>query len=131
MENTQCPYCFGEIRATAKICFHCCERLYHSREEIIIGAILEQVKFVVDSQISKPSVSACGAFCYAKHSHDNVRLQECLDECKLASALSAIAAKLQKELILTFADIVWGGGDIDPLPFENLVRERFSRLPKP
>lgn len=128
MKFTECPFCKEEIKEKAKICKHCHETVYRSREELIMDTIMERLQFVVRAApITKPSVSACGALCYSKLSSDNVLLNECLDECKLASALAIIAEKLQRELVLSFAEIVWGGGDIDPLPLEKLVRDRFSK----
>jgi hypothetical protein len=125
MKSAQCPYCKEEIKADAMICKHCHERLYWSREELVMAAISERIR------IAAGSVSACGALCYAKFASNKVRLNECLDNCKAAEATAAVAERLQRELIVTFADIVWGGGDIDPVPFEKSVRERFSRFSKP
>ena len=53
-------------------------------------------------------------------------LQECLDDCKAAKLIAIVAERLKRELDFTIEDIIWGGGDIDPLPFEKAVRERFS-----
>jgi len=37
-----------------------------------------------------------------------------------------------EELCLSFIEIVWKyGGDIDPLPFEQEIRERFSQPGQP
>ena len=131
MKSTQCPKCKEEIKADAMICKHCHERLSWSREEVVMAAITERIQIVAGTLFTIPEVSACGAFCHAHFAGNKARLNECLDECKIASATAAVAEKLQRELILTFADIVWGGGDIDPIPFEKEVRERFSRPSKP
>ena len=131
MKSSQCPYCKEEIKADAMICMHCHERLYWSREELVMAAISERIRIAASASITMPSVSACGALCHAKFASNKVRLNECLDDCKAASATASVAEKLQRELIVTFADIVWGGGDIDPVPFEKSVRERFSGLDKP
>ena len=131
MKSVQCPYCMEEIKADAMICKHCHERLYWSREEVLMAAISERIRIAAGALIAIPSVSACGALCHAKFASNKVRLNECLEDCKAVSATAAVAEKLQRELIVTFADIVWGGGDIDPVPFEKSVRERFSRLGKP
>jgi len=131
MKNAQCPYCKEEIKVEAMICKHCHERLYWSREEVVMAAISEKLRVAASASITIPSVSACGALCHGKFSGDKVALKECLDNCKAASFAATVAEKLQRELIITFADIVWGGGDIDPIPLEKSVRERFSRLGKP
>ena len=128
MKSVQCPYCAEEIKAEAVICKHCHERLYWTREETVMAAIMERLQVALPPySFEMPSVSACGARCYTHYAHNEMRLKECLDNCKLASVLAEVAARLQRELIVTFADIVWGGGDIDSLPFEKSVRERFSR----
>jgi hypothetical protein len=127
MKSAHCPKCKEEIKADAMICKHCHERLSWSREEVVMAAITERIQIVAGTLFTIPEVSACGASCYFHFTSDKVRLNECLDGCKVASAIAAVAEKLQRELILTFADIVWGGGDIDPIPFEKSVRERFSR----
>lgn len=127
MKSAQCQYCKEEIRPDAMICKHCHERLYWSREEILMAAISEKLRIVANDLITIPSVSACGALCYAKVSRNKALLNECLNDCKAAEAVAAVAEKLQKELIVTFHDLVWGGGDIDPIPFEISVRERLSR----
>lgn len=92
------------------------------------SAVVEQFKISV---ISIPSFSPCKAACYgdyAKH-RDKKLLNECLDDCRAAEAIAAVAERLNRELSDTIIDVIWGGGDIDPLPFEKMVRERFSRLP--
>ena len=127
MKNVQCQYCKEEIKPEAMICKHCHERLYWSREELVMAAISERIQMAVGALITIPNVSVCGALCHAKFANNKVRLKECLDDCKAAEAIALVAEQLHKELFVTFADIVWGGGDIDPLPFEKTVRERFSR----
>ena len=91
----------------------------------IHSALMEQLQ---SSVISKPSVSPCKASCYAQYAkHQNeVQLNECLDDCRADEAVIAVAERLHTELCDTFIDVVWKGGDIDPLPFERMVRERFS-----
>jgi hypothetical protein len=131
MESALCPYCREEIKADAMICKHCRERLYWSREELVMAAISDRIRLAADALIAIPSVSACGALCQSKFASNKARLNQCLDDCRAAEATAAIAEKLQRELIVTFAEIVWGGGDIDPVPFEESVRERFSRFGKP
>ena len=131
MISAQCPYCKEEIKTDAMICKHCHERLHWSREELVMAVISERIRIAAGASIAIPSISACGALCHSKFAGDKVRLNECLDDCKAIEATAAVAEKLQRELIVTIADIVWGGGDIDPVPFEKSVRERFSHLGKP
>ena len=131
MKSAQCQYCKEEIKADAMICKHCHERINWSREEVVMAAILERIQIVAGSIIVKPSVSDCGAFCHTKFASDKVGLNECLETCKIASGAAIVAENMLRELIVTFADIVWGGGNIDPLRFKKSVRERFSRLGKP
>jgi hypothetical protein len=126
MENTTCHYCKEEIKAEALICKHCHERLSWLKEELVMAAISAKIQAAAVS-VAIPSVSACGALCHSKFAGNKARLKECLDDCKAAEAVALVAEKLHKELVITFADIVWGGGDIDPVPFEKAVRERFSR----
>lgn len=129
MKTTECPFCMEEIKEKAKICKHCHQTVYKSRQELIMDSVLERMQIVLNapSTISKPSVSACGALCYAKLSGGGHLLDECLGDCRIASAIAIIAEKLQRELVISFAEIIWGGGDIDPLPLEKSVRERFSK----
>jgi len=131
MKSVQCPYCKEEIKFDAMICKYCHERIYWSREEVVMAEISGKLRIAASGSIAIPSVSTCGALCHSKFASNKVRLNECRDDCKAASATAAVAEKLQRELIVTFADIVWGGGDIDPIPFEKLVRECFSRPGKP
>ena len=126
-----CPYCKEAIKPDAMICKHCHERLYPSREERVMAAILQRIQMAVGTPIAVPSVTACGASCYAKHAKNKARLDQCLDDCRAIEALAAVAERLHRELVLTFAERVWGGGDIDPVPFEKAVRERFSQPRKP
>lgn len=93
---------------------------------MMVAAVMERVQ-VTTSQITKPVVSACGALCHSKFEGDKARLNECLDNCKAASAIALVAEKLHRELAETIIEVIWSGGDIDPLPFEQSVRERFSR----
>jgi hypothetical protein len=131
MEKTKGPFCQEEINASAIICKHCHQRIYRTRQERLLSEILERSYgpniTYLPSPISRPSVTACGASCYASFHNDKRKLNECLEECKLISALSLLYEKLHAELILTFTDIIWQGGDIDPVPLEREIRQRFSQ----
>ena len=135
MKIVYCPFCKEEIKADAIVCRHCHERLSYSREEVIMSAISVSAKLAVESHFKKPTVTACGALCLANFSHDKLRLNECLDDCKVRSVEAMVTARvagdLLSELCMTFKDIIWGGGDIDPLPLEEEVRRRFSHPDKP
>ena len=126
MKRALCPYCKEEIKADAMICKHCHERLYRSPRELVMAVALERIRMVVTSSII-PSVDPCGALCYAKFSHSKPALNECLDNCKAAEAVALVAEKLHREFVAILADIVWGKGDIDPIPLERAIRERFSQ----
>ncbi|MDH3691568.1 MAG: hypothetical protein OEU36_19170, partial [Gammaproteobacteria bacterium] len=128
MKKSNCPYCKEEIKFDALVCKHCRERLFRSREEMVMAAVSE--RFQAAHFVEIPSVSRCGALCYAKFSGNKVQLQECLDNCKAATYAAEVAERMQRQLFETFADIIWGGGDIDPLPLEQQVRERFAGFRK-
>lgn len=141
MESAECPYCKEEIKADAMICKHCHQRLFRSREERVMAAIWERIRIATGAQfavasysiteIATPSRSKCRALCYGRFRHEPAGLHQCFNECDALEAITAVGERLFGDLMVTFADIVWEGGDIDPLPFEKSVRERFSRLPKP
>lgn len=125
MDNISCPYCKEEIKADAILCKHCHTSLPGTREEMVIAEITE----MAPAPAIKRSVSAAEALCYFKFRNDKVALQQCLDDAKIASGIALVAEKLHRELSKTIVDVVWGGGDIDPIPFEKSVKERFSRPP--
>ena len=51
---------------------------------------------------------------------------QCTQDCEAEAAMAALAAKLNVELFKSFAEVIWAGGDIDPLPLEKAVRARFA-----
>lgn len=51
---------------------------------------------------------------------------KCLRECEEQAAIAAVAAKLRTELFKSFAEVIWGRGDIDPRPLEEAVRATFA-----
>jgi len=129
MSKAFCPYCREEIHLEAVNCKHCHTRLRISREEKIISAVAVKLNQIPPGAISIPSGSACEAAChsrFAKH-RNKALLTQCLDDCKAAEAVALLAEKLQRELFDSFLDIVWGGGDIDPVPLEKNIRERFAQ----
>ena len=125
MDSTSCPYCREDIKADAILCRHCHTSLPRTREEMVMAEI--DGRLVPPPAITSGSVSE--AFCRFKFGSDRVALQECLNDAKAAQAAVLLAERLHRELSMTFLDVVWGGGDIDPLPLEKSVRERFSRPP--
>lgn len=95
-----------------------------TRKDMIIAAIQAQLQA---KPISVSSVSACEASCYGRQL-GKPQLQECLDDCKAVEAAKMVYERIHKDLTMSFLDIVWGGGDIDPKPLEQAVRERFAQM---
>ena len=116
-----CPFCKEEIAPGAIICKSCKNRIFRTKQEMAVAMIRKG-----EYAIPKPSGDPCEALCYAKFHNNKAKLQECLDECKVAIIIAVVAERLKRELEITMEDIIWGGGDIDPVPFEKAVRERFS-----
>ena len=127
MNNTACPYCGEEIRANAMVCRYCHSNIYRTREDRLVAAVIEHVMLMYGSSFVKPSGSRCEAWCHGEHKDNEAALKRCLRDCKAEEAYRLVAEKLHRELDKTFIEIIWSGGDIDPLEFEKLVRERFSR----
>ena len=125
MDNNECPCCKEEIKAGAIICKHCHTKLDITRAERVISAM----QLTPSPVVSTPSFSPCEGVCYATFQapEDKGKLEECLDECRALEAIAALADRLNQELNKTIIEIIWEGGDIDPLPFEKKVRERFSQ----
>jgi len=128
MKNNSCPYCKEEIKPNAIKCKHCHASLHPTRKEMAIAEITERI-MLPPPAITKPSGTPCKALCYVKFGSNKVRLNECVDDCEAASAIATVAEKLHRELFETFIEVIWGGGDIDPIPFEKSVREHFSPPP--
>ena len=123
-KKMDCPYCKGKVFAEATLCKHCRSRLHYDRREMIMAEITRRVEDSLVSNLRAP-ISDHTAFCYGRYSGNKVLLNQCLEEAKETSAVAAMAEKLHEELLLTFYDIVWGGGDIDPVRLEKETRERF------
>ena len=70
------------------------------------------------------SPSECEARCYTLPPGP-VRAQ-CLADCAEQAAIEEVASRLAMELYESFADVIWGGGDIDPLPLASAVRSAFG-----
>jgi len=126
MKNTICPYCKEDIKIDALICKHCKTKLSYTKEEKIINAISGRIKIGTYSHSFDipTNVTACEASCQKL---SGASKEQCLDDCKATAYLAFIVERLHKELSLTVYDIIWGGGDIDPIPFEKEVRERFYK----
>jgi hypothetical protein len=126
MESIQCPFCKEEVNAEAIRCKYCRSRLYPSRRDMVMAAVEQQLAVTVTPPIVRPSGDACEAWCYYRFGRNRGRLQQCLDDCKAAKAIALLVEQLHREFNETIFDIIWGGGDIDPLPLEKEIRERFS-----
>ena len=140
MKETQCPYCREEIKPEALTCKHCHTRLRLTKEEKLILAIQRRIDpdaYQATVAKLKPvftigPISACQAWCHWRHSGKIPGLNQCLDDCRADEAIAILAERMVEELCLSFIEIVWKhGGDIDPLPFEREIRDRFSKLGKP
>jgi hypothetical protein len=75
--------------------------------------------------------SACKAHC--------VRLtgalkKQCERDCDAIEAAAIVAEHIRRDLVISFHDVIWGGGNIDPLPdpliLERAVRDRFAATGK-
>jgi hypothetical protein len=130
MTEEQCPYCREDIKSGATICKHCRSTLKTSREVALAAAISEGLRAGVGIGVESKPISDCEALCVAKFSGHKVAMSECLDNCKAISMVRMVAEKLQRDLASALAEHVWGGGDIDPLPLERSVRDRFARGPR-
>ena len=135
--DSNCPFCREEVKAEAILCKHCHSPLHHDRRAIVMSGVLSRMEIVtaeinrsLQVQLPPVNVSSCKVLCHHKFSEDKAALRECLGSCDADSMVAVIAERLQRELVLTFAELIWGGGDIDPVPFEQKVRDHFSQ-PKP
>ena len=88
---------------------------------ILIQTVLAELKL----DLPPKNPSDCEVWCYRMPK--GPKRTECLEECEEQAAVAAVAAKLNVELFKSFAEIIWEGGDIDPLPLEKAVRAKFAR----
>ena len=125
MKNNTCPYCKEEIKVEAIKCKHCQSKLQITFAEKVFSVLhIESLPVV-----RKSSVSPCEGYCSR---FTGRAFTTCLQECEDAANIAAAMEYLNRELHVTFWDIIWGRGDADPLPmekipFEKEVRKRFSR----
>lgn len=123
-----CPHCKEEIKARALKCKHCNERLLWTREEITMAKIDGFLATISNqSGISLPG-GYCEGFCRSAFKEDSPERKQCLDNCTAASAIAAVAARLQQDLHKSFFEVVWTGGDIDPTRFKELTILKFLDL---
>ena len=136
MAESACPFCKEAIKSDAALCKHCRSWLGSSREGMLMSALSAPSDAASNVQLagarpgilaSMPSVTDCNAWCIWKHRGDKVGLRKCLDDCKAQSAIKALAEKLHFDLQMTFFEIIWKGGNIDPKPLEKAVREQFAK----
>ncbi len=90
-------------------------------QAILIQTVLAELKL----DLPPKNPSDCEIRCYLVPK--GPERTKCLEECEERAAVAAVAAKLNVELFKSFAEIIWGGGDIDPLPLEEAVRAKFAR----
>lgn len=139
--HEECPYCREDVKAGAVLCRYCRSTLRVDRRVMMMSAALQgltEAAVQLDPsrlpQLPPANLSTCKIACHSKHGGSNPALQECLDNCDAVAMIRKIAERLVEELIISFEDIIWGSGDIDPLPddfdpvpFEEAVRDRFNR----
>jgi hypothetical protein len=90
------------------------------RQSALVRAALAELLDVGGAR----SLSDCEIRCYQLP--EGPERSECLDECEQAAAVAAVAAKLKVDLLESFIEVIWSGGDIDPVPLEEAVRRRFA-----
>lgn len=127
MNSEPCPFCKEPIKPEALVCPHCQQRVSWLREELMMAAVARGIRAATGDFVDASSVTGCKAFCVSRYRNDRVGRQQCLDNCEATSAVELIAEQLQRDLVRAFAEIIWGGGDIDPVPLELAIRERLSR----
>lgn len=130
MKTDTCPFCKEEILVGATICKHCSSNLYPSREARIAAKVMERIEVnPPNAIIPVTGISRCEALCYANFENGSEEFDDCMNSCNLEDNIGLTAEKIyrdfNRELTLSIWDVIWGGGDIDPLPFEKAVRERF------
>lgn len=78
-----------------------------------------------DFKISIGPVTDCTARC-VRLPKDSPERKQCLQDCKEAEAIAALAERLHRELARTFLEVIWQKGNIDPLP--ELARQIVDRF---
>jgi hypothetical protein len=126
MSTQLCPHCKEEIKADARKCKHCGTLLYRTRKEKVFLALKERIQMPLT-----PPGDFCKGWCYYDFGDDKELLQQCLDDCDAVAAMVAVWEALHKELAMSLLDIIWSGGDIDPVPdyldhVEKAVRASFA-----
>jgi len=128
MKSDFCPYCKEEIKANATVCKHCQSSLWPTRRHMAIAEIAKRINVApISGSAIEENISPYKAWCYFKHGSDKAALNECLDDAKAASAVAIVAERMHAEFFDSMWEYLLGKGDIDPIPFEKFVRERFSR----
>lgn len=133
MEKKACPFCKEEIQAVALVCKHCRTRLRYTRAEQVLTTILQSANINhLPPSLDLPTgpISAWEALCYFKFPKDSIERQECLEQAMASAIIKEFTERMVKELTFTIFDVIWGGGDIDPIPWEREVRKRFWRMDK-
>lgn len=128
MATSKCFYCKEEVKADARVCKHCNSRLRYSRKDRL-SDLIQKIGYVYlgePQSVTMPVMTPCAAGCYSHHL-EGAALDECLQDCKAIEASKLVWERLHMDLYRSFIEVVWEGGDIDPKPLEDKIRERFSQ----
>lgn len=100
---------------------------YARRERMMLA-----VQAALPPAVSIPSVSECKARCVGLQGAPK---EDCENECEAWEVTALVAERLRRALLMSFQDVIWGGGNIDPRPdpheLEVRVRARFAQAHMP